>query len=118
MSMICSRDPHRAFLPKAVRLFSTRLSCGNHSGPGFRIWRDGITPALSGLFLTADLATRLSRIERREHDASDATRDVAMQQEAAAIGTVGLAYGRCFGNTGGYAAAEVLPAFPRQPVVG
>ena len=41
-----------------------------------------------GLFLTADLATRLSRIGRREHDASDATRDVAMQQEAKAIGTV------------------------------
>ena len=41
-----------------------------------------------GLFLTADLATRLSRIERREHDASDATRDVALQQEAAAFGVV------------------------------
>jgi predicted kinase len=41
-----------------------------------------------GLFLTADLATRLSRIERREHDASDATRDVALQQEAASLGVV------------------------------
>jgi len=41
-----------------------------------------------GLFLTADLATRLSRIERREHDASDATRDVALQQEGAALGVV------------------------------
>ena len=41
-----------------------------------------------GLFLTADLATRLSRIERREHDASDATREIALQQEAAPLGTV------------------------------
>jgi aminoglycoside phosphotransferase family enzyme/predicted kinase len=41
-----------------------------------------------GMFLTADLALRLSRIARREHDASDATRDVAMLQETAAIGTV------------------------------
>ena len=41
-----------------------------------------------GLFLTADLATRISRIGKREHDASDATRDVAVQQENWAIGTV------------------------------
>jgi aminoglycoside phosphotransferase family enzyme/predicted kinase len=41
-----------------------------------------------GLFLTADLATRLSRIERREHDASDATREVALQQEATPLGDV------------------------------
>ncbi|WP_312015935.1 AAA family ATPase [Bradyrhizobium sp. JYMT SZCCT0428] len=41
-----------------------------------------------GLFLKADLTTRLSRIGRREHDASDATPDVAKQQEAMAIGTV------------------------------
>jgi predicted kinase len=41
-----------------------------------------------GLFLTADLATRLARIERRKGDASDATRDVALKQETFAIGTV------------------------------
>ena len=41
-----------------------------------------------GLFLTADLATRLSRIERRKHDASDATREVALQQEATPLGAV------------------------------
>jgi aminoglycoside phosphotransferase family enzyme/predicted kinase len=39
--------------------------------------------AFVGLFLTADLATRLSRIQRREHDASDATLEVAMRQEDA-----------------------------------
>ncbi|XSC46766.1 AAA family ATPase [Bradyrhizobium sp. RDT10] len=41
-----------------------------------------------GMFLTADLATRLARIERRQGDASDATRDVALKQESFAIGTV------------------------------
>src|SRR5262249_2741008 len=41
-----------------------------------------------GLFLTADLATRLSRIEQRKGDASDATRDVALMQETFAIGAV------------------------------
>ena len=41
-----------------------------------------------GLFLTADLATRLSRIEGREHDASDAKRDVALQQESTPLGVV------------------------------
>jgi aminoglycoside phosphotransferase family enzyme/predicted kinase len=42
----------------------------------------------AGLFLTANLTTRLARIERREHDASDATRDVALQQEAAPLGVM------------------------------
>ena len=41
-----------------------------------------------GLFLTADLATRLARIEQRKGDASDATRDVALTQETFAIGAV------------------------------
>jgi uncharacterized protein len=41
-----------------------------------------------GLFLTADLATRLARIEQRRGDASDATRNVALQQETFAIGAV------------------------------
>lgn len=41
-----------------------------------------------GLFLTADLATRLARIERRRDDASDATRSVALKQEAADTGVV------------------------------
>jgi aminoglycoside phosphotransferase family enzyme/predicted kinase len=41
-----------------------------------------------GLFLTADIATRLARIDHRKHDASDATREVALKQEATAIGAV------------------------------
>jgi hypothetical protein len=41
-----------------------------------------------GLFLTADLATRIARVERRRHDASDATADVARQQEDYALGDI------------------------------
>ncbi|WP_407156143.1 AAA family ATPase [Bradyrhizobium sp. STM 3557] len=41
------------------------------------------------VFLTADLAIRLSRIASRRGDASDATRDVAAQQEHYALGQVG-----------------------------
>jgi hypothetical protein len=41
-----------------------------------------------GLFLTADLATRLARIAHRRNDPSDATRDVALKQEATAIGSI------------------------------
>ena len=41
-----------------------------------------------GIFLTADLSTRLARIAHRKSDASDATRDVALEQEAAAIGAI------------------------------
>jgi predicted kinase len=44
---------------------------------------------LSGLFLVADLATRQARIGRRQGDASDATREVAAQQEHYNIGNVG-----------------------------
>ena len=41
-----------------------------------------------GLFLTADLATRLARIEQRRKDASDATRDVVVMQETFTSGAV------------------------------
>lgn len=46
---------------------------------------------LSGLFLIADLATRQARIGRRRGDASDATQEVAAQQEHYNIGHVGWA---------------------------
>jgi aminoglycoside phosphotransferase family enzyme/predicted kinase len=42
----------------------------------------------TGLFLTVDLATRLARIEHRKNDASDATREVALKQMAATIGSM------------------------------
>jgi aminoglycoside phosphotransferase family enzyme/predicted kinase len=42
----------------------------------------------AGLFLTADLATRLARIEQRRDDASDATRNVAIKQETFEIGAI------------------------------
>ena len=46
---------------------------------------------LSGLFLVADLATRQARIGSRQNDASDATQEVAAQQEHYNIGHVGWA---------------------------
>jgi len=42
----------------------------------------------AGLFLVADLATRVSRVGRRERDASDATPDIAGLQEKYNIGAV------------------------------
>jgi hypothetical protein len=41
-----------------------------------------------GLFLEADLATRLSRVGRRAGDASDATPEIAGLQEKYEIGAV------------------------------
>ncbi|WP_291685380.1 bifunctional aminoglycoside phosphotransferase/ATP-binding protein [Bradyrhizobium sp.] len=41
-----------------------------------------------GLFLVTDLATRLSRVDRRERDASDATPDIAGLQETYNIGPI------------------------------
>ncbi|WP_256809029.1 bifunctional aminoglycoside phosphotransferase/ATP-binding protein [Bradyrhizobium sp. Bra64] len=52
--------------------------------------RDSKVP-LSGLFLVADLATRQARIGGRRDDASDATQEVAAQQEHYNIGQVGWA---------------------------
>lgn len=46
---------------------------------------------LSGLFLVADLATRQARIGSRQGDASDATQEVAAQQEHYNIGHIGWA---------------------------
>jgi aminoglycoside phosphotransferase family enzyme/predicted kinase len=46
---------------------------------------------LSGLFLIADLATRQARIGGRRGDASDATQEVAAQQEHYSIGQIGWA---------------------------
>ena len=44
--------------------------------------------AFHGLFLTADLKTRLDRVGSRGLDASDATAAVARQQETYALGSV------------------------------
>ncbi|MDB5500753.1 MAG: hypothetical protein JWR89_655, partial [Tardiphaga sp.] len=41
-----------------------------------------------GLFLTAERSVRVSRIENRRNDASDATASVAVQQEAMSLGTM------------------------------
>jgi predicted kinase len=41
-----------------------------------------------GLFLTADLATRVKRVGRRQRDASDATPEIAELQEKYDLGAV------------------------------
>jgi uncharacterized protein len=41
-----------------------------------------------GLFLTADLATRIARVDQRSGDASDASADVAQRQETYEIGAL------------------------------
>ena len=46
------------------------------------------TAAFQGLFLTADLEARLSRIEKRSGDASDATTDIARQQQQFDLGHI------------------------------
>jgi predicted kinase len=45
--------------------------------------------SLRGVFLSADLATRLSRVEARTNDASDADAGVAQRQEAYDLGETG-----------------------------
>ncbi|WP_244486204.1 AAA family ATPase [Bradyrhizobium viridifuturi] len=42
-----------------------------------------------GMFLTADLATRLHRVTSRRHDASDANADVVLLQENIETGSIG-----------------------------
>lgn len=71
----CSVVLDAAYLREAERTEIARRA----AGWGFRF---------AGLFLTADLATRLARIAKRTGDASDATGDVALKQETFAIGAI------------------------------
>jgi predicted kinase len=51
----------------------------------------GIAPPAvphNGLFLTADRAVRIARIEKRRNDASDANAAIAIQQESISLGTI------------------------------
>jgi uncharacterized protein len=41
-----------------------------------------------GLFLTADLATRIARVEKRTHDASDADAEVVRRQDSYELGAI------------------------------
>lgn len=71
----CSVVLDAAFLHEEERTELAGLARGQNAG-------------FVGLFLTADLATRLARVAQRKHDASDATRDVALKQEASVIGAM------------------------------
>jgi len=75
LALGCSIVIDAVYMEQAERTEIADLAA--EQGVGFR-----------GLFLTADLATRLARIEGRRDDASDATRNVVLKQEAAAIGAV------------------------------
>ena len=59
-----------------------------------------------GLFLEADLATRIARVGTRSSDASDADAAVARSQESYDLGTLDWARRRCLWHAG----AELLPA--------
>jgi aminoglycoside phosphotransferase family enzyme/predicted kinase len=56
--------------------------------------------AFVGLFLTADVATRMRRVAGRTHDASDATPEIAEIQEDYAIGAVDWALVDASGTSG------------------
>ena len=47
-----------------------------------------ISDRFHGLFLTADLATRIARVKSRRHDVSDADAGVAREQEAYEVGAL------------------------------
>ena len=57
--------------------------------------------AFAGLFLTADLATRIARIGHRTGDASDADAAVARRQEDYALGSLDWSLRRRFRHAGG-----------------
>ena len=61
--------------------------------------------AFHGLFLTADLATRLARVGARARDASDADAAVARAQEQYDLGALDWDDGRCLGRPGRHACA-------------
>jgi predicted kinase len=54
--------------------------------------------AFRGLFLTADLATRIARVGHRAGDASDADARVAERQESCALGPLDWFRGRRLGD--------------------
>ena len=64
-----------------------------------------ISDRFHGLFLTADLATRVARVGSRRHDASDADAKVAREQEAYDLGTLDWSTDRRVRHAGGHAQA-------------
>ena len=64
-----------------IRSSSMQCSRSRTSAKRWQTWRNPPRFPLRGLFLTADLATRLARVGNRAHDASDADEAVARAQE-------------------------------------
>lgn len=101
------RLPSAAYTPEVTaRIYGTlaakahRATAAGHSAVIDAVFatpaeRDAVTAigrtdgaAFHGLFLTADLATRLARVGGRAGDASDADATVAARQESYALGTM------------------------------
>ena len=74
--------------PRAIRPSSMRCLRSRRSGPQLRRLRHRRSVAFRGLFLVADLQTRLNRVGTRGLDASDANAAVALQQESFALGRI------------------------------
>jgi len=86
---------YRIMLQRAVRVLAQGHSVVVDAVFADQGERDAIRDAagrlnvrFAGLFLVADLATRISRVGRRERDASDATPEIAGLQEKYDLGTV------------------------------
>ena len=97
------RLPAQAYTAKAgLRVYASlnakakRIIAAGHSAvidavfarPDERAAAAAISDRFHGLFLTADLATRVARTTGRRHDASDADAKVAREQEAYDLGTL------------------------------
>ena len=101
------RLPATAYAPEATqRVYATladqarRVVAAGHSAIVDAVFskpeeRDEIATAAKaagvpfcGLFLTADLATRIARVEGRRHDASDADADVVRRQDSYELGAI------------------------------
>ena len=90
-----SRDVYAAIIDKALR-----VTAAGHSAIVDAVFADPSERAdiqaaaaqhgvhLTGIFLTADLATRVARVGQRAADASDADAQVARQQEAYDVGAL------------------------------
>ena len=73
---------------RVIRLSSMRCLPSRTSGPRSRRLRHQRGTAFRGLFLVADLQTRLNRVGTRGLDASDANADIARQQESFELGRI------------------------------
>ena len=75
-------------MPPAIRRSSTRCSRRPQERDALAAAAKAAKVPLQGLFLTADLATRIARVGGRTTDASDADAAVAEAQESYELGAL------------------------------